>query len=122
MHWNVVFFEAYLTRGGDPVTFRKRLAKNIGIRISEARRAKVPPMTQSALATAVGSLTEGAVSSVETGRHSLTMENLCRVALALDLDPAALLPTRDEILSLGPDARADEALQAFVAGRSKLHG
>ena len=74
------------------------LAAEIGRR-ARARRLGIG-LSQRAVCDLVG-VGDGTVSRYETGEHSPSLETLCLLALALDLEPADLLPTRAELAALG---------------------
>jgi transcriptional regulator with XRE-family HTH domain len=74
------------------------LAAEIGRR-ARARRSELG-MSQRAVCDAVG-VGDGTISRYEKGEHSPSLETLCLLALALDLEPADLLPTSAELAALG---------------------
>lgn len=69
--------------------------EHIGVRIRKAREAL--GVTATKLAEAIGASTPATVTNIERGRNYPCMENLLRIANALDVEPATLLPSLQEI-------------------------
>lgn len=62
-------------------------------------------MSQSELASLSG-VTRAAVSAIEAGAQGVSMETLCRIALALGVGPGELLPTREELEGIEGEANS----------------
>ncbi len=62
--------------------------REFGARVRSARGGR----SQAELAAATG-MTRAAIANIELGRHRVTLDVLDRIARALRVDPASLLPT-----------------------------
>jgi len=67
------------------------LYKQIGKVILRHRTGHKPPMSQQKLADAVG-LSRASIVNIERGRHRIQIHVLYDIAIALGVDPPALLP------------------------------
>jgi DNA-binding XRE family transcriptional regulator len=65
--------------------------QEVGRRIREARKRRKPILTQEALAELV-SLTRTSITNVEKGRQKFLLHTLVDIAVALQVQPASLLP------------------------------
>lgn len=80
--------------------------EEVGRRIRDARKRRKPPLTQEALAKLV-SLTRTSITNVEKGRQKFLLHTLADIAVALQVDPATLLPQT----SAEAECQLDEALK-----------
>lgn len=65
--------------------------EEVGRRIREARKLRKPKLTQQGLADLVA-LTRTSITNVEKGRQKLLLHTLADIAIALQVEPASLLP------------------------------
>lgn len=65
--------------------------EEVGRRIREARKRRKPPLTQEQLAEQV-KLTRTSITNVEKGRQKFLLHTLAEIAVALEVQPASLLP------------------------------
>jgi transcriptional regulator with XRE-family HTH domain len=96
--------------------FRLRILKRVGAKLTELRG----DLSQSELAKQAG-VTRASISALEGGQQGISVETLCRLAAALDVSPAALLPDKEEIASLLESSRdkvprrpLDEVVEDFL--------
>lgn len=75
---------------------RERLFRAIGRKVSAVRRSQPKELSQTELAERIG-LSRAAVSALEGGHQGISVVTLCRLALALDIEPATLLPAKAEL-------------------------
>jgi len=68
-------------------------------------------MTQDALAASIG-LTRTSVTNIEKGRQKLLLHTFCKIAIALGLPPAELLPD-------GAEVDAEPTIDDMLKGRPK---
>jgi len=80
--------------------------EEVGRRIRDARKRRRPPLTQEALGELV-SLTRTSITNVEKGRQKFLLHTLAEIAVALQVEPASLLPPSNA----ESDQRLDEALK-----------
>lgn len=98
--------------------------EEVGRRIREARKRRKPPLTQEALANVV-SLTRTSITNVEKGRQKFLLHTLADIAVALQVEPASLLPPPnaesgrrlDEALKNRPKAEKDWIKSAVTAAQ-----
>lgn len=76
------------------------LYRAVGGRIRQCRQEI--GLTQEALANAVG-LTRTSITNLEKGRQSLLVHKLVEIAVALQVQPKALLPNGGESVGVGVD-------------------
>jgi len=95
-----------LKRGNSKVDDHRQFYEEVGRRIREARKRRKPPFTQESLAKLV-SLTRTSITNVEKGRQKFLLHTLADIAVALQVEPASLLPQSNA----GSDRRLDEALK-----------
>jgi DNA-binding XRE family transcriptional regulator len=76
----------------------------IGKRIGELRRLRVPPLSQQDLAKRVG-LTRVSITNIENGRHRIQVHTLYAIARALEVPIVQLLPGSLEPTSEYPFAQ-----------------
>lgn len=82
-------------------TKNQALVDHIGARLKRERDAQ--GLSQRELARRVyGGLADGTITKYEKGEHGPSIESLCLLALALGLEPADMLPTREELQALFP--------------------
>ncbi len=79
--------------------FRVSLFKVVGRKVAALRRKRTDTTSQAELATRVG-ISRAAVSALEAGQQGVSVVTLCRLALALEVEPAMLLPTTNELEGL----------------------
>ncbi|MEW5701575.1 MAG: helix-turn-helix transcriptional regulator [Candidatus Zixiibacteriota bacterium] len=90
--------------------------RTVGKAIAEARRNAARRLTQQQLADRTGGeLTRSAVANIESGRQRLAVHHLYLIARGLDVDPARLLPSVEDMFPSG-----DETLQSELAKDPKL--
>jgi transcriptional regulator with XRE-family HTH domain len=94
------------TRGNTQVDDHQQFYEEVGRRIREARKRRKPPLTQEGLAKLV-SLTRTSITNVEKGRQKFLLHTLADIAVALQIEPANLLPQSNA----ESDRRLDEALK-----------
>lgn len=96
------------------ITFAKLLNRLVGERLHDLRRAAAPkPLTQSELARRTGGeLSRSSVASIERGLQGVSLAQLYVLAQALDVEPAALLPARHQVIQ--PTVNALESLGATL--------
>jgi len=78
---------------------RKKIFEMIGRRVAAARNRDPDKPSGATLAARVG-VTRASVSALEAGHQGVSVATLCGLALALDVEPAILLPTRAELKML----------------------
>ena len=83
--------------------FQGKLNSTIGRKLAESRTGR---FNQSTLAQRVG-LTRAAISAVEAGQQGVSVETLCKLARALELEPGSLLPDLAELRELEAAAHAE---------------
>ena len=84
----------------------RQFYQEVGRRIREARKRRKPPLTQETLAQLV-SLTRTSITNVEKGRQKFLLHTLADIAIALQVEPASLLPQSNA----ESDRNLDEALK-----------
>ena len=94
------------SRGITCVEDHRQFYQEVGRRIREARKRRKPPLTQETLAQLV-SLTRTSITNVEKGRQKFLLHTLADIAIALQVEPASLLPQSNA----ESDRNLDEALK-----------
>ncbi len=101
--------------------FQASLQGYVGKRLASVRGRH---FTQSALAQEVG-LTRASVSALEAGQQGPSLSTLCELALVLQVEPATLLPSLEDIRvlkhsavleRLGEKRSAAEIVDEFLKG------
>ena len=98
--------------------------EEVGRRIRDARRKRKPALTQDGLAKLVG-LTRTSITNVEQGRQKCLLHTLADIAIALQVEPANLIPTAKASLEkLGaalknrPTAEKDWIMSTITAAQT----
>lgn len=107
---NLEFIGNETTGGSVRVNDHRAFYEEVGRRIRDARKRRKPPLTQEALGKLV-SLTRTSITNVEKGRQKFLLHTLADIAVALQVDPASLLPPSI--------AEADRRLDAALKNRPK---
>lgn len=97
--------------------------QQIGKRIGELRRLRVPPLSQQDLARKVG-LTRVSMTNIEKGRHRIQLHTIYAIAHALQVPIMQLLPDSLEPTSDYPFAQpvtntVREAIQRMASPKRK---
>lgn len=87
---------------------RSLLVRHVGAKVANHRQKHEPPYSQTELAKKIGS-TRAFVSALECGSQGVSLEKLCRIADALEINPGQLLPTRNEVNAWLDAARDKES-------------
>lgn len=78
----------------------KPLNKLVGERLQRVRRSRTKPLTQQALSDRTGGgLSRSSIASIERGLQGISLAQLYALASALEVEPAELLPARDEVFA-----------------------
>src|ERR1051325_4762762 len=82
----------------EPETLAIGVYREIGRAIARERRKRVPRLTQAGLAKLTKkALSRSAIANIESGRQRVAVHHLFELALALQVEPASLLPSMESV-------------------------
>lgn len=83
----------------------KAVQRLVGGRVRRLRDSRKPiPLTQQQLAERTrGVLSRSSIANIERGRQGISLEQLFVLAEALDIEPAELVPKREEVFGARSD-------------------
>lgn len=87
---------------------RRELYKQLGERVCRLRNKL--GLTQAELASAI-SLSRTSVTNIEKGRQQILLHTLCDLASALQVNPARLLPSAEQLVGVGEALERDVLME-----------
>lgn len=99
--------------------------EEVGRRIRDARKRRTPKLTQDGLSQLVG-LTRTSITNVEQGRQKILLHTFTEIAIALQVEPASLIPSAntplahlDDALKNRPPAEKNWIMSTVIAAQSR---